>query len=79
MTTHKKYMARHLAAFLVTLYQRLLSPLFPPSCRFVPTCSQYAKEALLRHGILRGSYLAARRILRCHPLNPGGYDPVPER
>jgi putative membrane protein insertion efficiency factor len=70
---------RHIAAFLITLYQRLLSPLFPPSCRFVPTCSQYAKEAILRHGLVRGSYLAARRILRCHPLNPGGYDPVPER
>jgi putative membrane protein insertion efficiency factor len=70
---------RHIAAFLITLYQRLVSPLFPPSCRFVPTCSQYAKEAILRHGLVRGSYLAARRILRCHPLNPGGYDPVPER
>ena len=70
---------RHIAAFLVTLYQRLVSPLFPPSCRFVPTCSQYAKEAILKHGLARGSYLAARRILRCHPLNPGGYDPVPER
>ena len=70
---------RHIAAFLITLYQRLLSPLVPPSCRFVPTCSQYAKEAILKLGIARGSYLAARRILRCHPLNPGGYDPVPER
>ncbi len=70
---------RQIAAFLITLYQRLVSPLFPPSCRFVPTCSQYAKEAILKHGLVRGSYLAARRILRCHPLNPGGYDPVPER
>ena len=70
---------RYIAAFIVTLYQRLVSPLFPPSCRFVPTCSQYAKEAILKHGLARGSYLAARRILRCHPLNPGGYDPVPER
>ena len=79
MTTHKAGPVRHIAAFLITLYQRLLSPLFPPSCRFVPTCSQYAKEAILKHGLARGSYLAARRILRCHPLNPGGYDPVPER
>ena len=62
---------------LITLYQRLVSPLFPPSCRFVPTCSQYAKQAILTHGLGRGSYLAARRILRCHPFNPGGYDPVP--
>ena len=79
MTTLKDKPVRRFAAFLITLYQRLLSPLFPPSCRFVPTCSQYAKEAILRHGIARGSYLAARRILRCYPLNPGGYDPVPER
>jgi uncharacterized protein len=79
VTTLKDKPVRRFAAFLITLYQRLLSPLFPPSCRFVPTCSQYAKEAILRHGIARGSYLAARRILRCHPLNPGGYDPVPER
>jgi uncharacterized protein len=77
--TLKDNPVRRLAAFLITLYQRLVSPLFPPSCRFYPTCSQYAKEAILRHGLLRGSYLAARRILRCHPFNPGGYDPVPER
>lgn len=68
---------RAIAAFLITLYQRLLSPLFPPSCRFVPTCSQYAKEAILKFGIGRGTYMAARRILRCHPFHPGGYDPVP--
>jgi uncharacterized protein len=68
---------RQVAAYLITLYQRLISPLFPPSCRFVPTCSQYAKQAILTHGLARGSYLAARRILRCHPFNPGGYDPVP--
>ena len=79
MTTLKARPVRHIAAFLVTLYQRLVSPLFPPSCRFVPTCSQYAKEAILKHGLVRGSYLAARRILRCHPFHPGGYDPVPER
>ena len=68
---------RAIAAFLITLYQGLLSPLFPPSCRFVPTCSQYAKEAILKFGIGRGTYMAARRILRCHPFHPGGYDPVP--
>jgi putative membrane protein insertion efficiency factor len=79
VTTLNDNPVRRAAAFLITLYQRLLSPLFPPSCRFVPTCSQYAKEAILKHGIARGSYLAARRILRCHPFNPGGYDPVPER
>ena len=77
MKTQNHNPVRHLAALLITLYQRLVSPLFPPSCRFVPTCSQYAKQAILTHGLARGSYLAARRILRCHPFNPGGYDPVP--
>ncbi len=58
-------------------YQRLISPLLPPRCRFVPSCSSYAIEALERHGAARGSWLAVRRICRCHPLNAGGYDPVP--
>jgi uncharacterized protein len=63
---------------LVRGYQRLISPLFPPSCRFMPTCSQYAVEAIDRFGPIRGSYLATMRIFRCHPFHPGGYDPVPE-
>jgi hypothetical protein len=63
--------------FLVRLYKRLLSPLLPAACRFYPTCSAYAEQALYRHGALKGSTLAARRLLRCHPLNPGGVDPVP--
>jgi putative membrane protein insertion efficiency factor len=61
----------------VRAYQLMLSPLLPPSCRFTPSCSAYAHEALTRHGALRGSWLAARRLARCHPWNPGGYDPVP--
>ncbi len=69
--------ARAFGAFLIGVYQYAVSPLFPSSCRYTPTCSQYAKEAIVKHGLLRGSYLAARRILRCHPFHPGGYDPVP--
>jgi uncharacterized protein len=61
----------------ITFYRRGISPLFPPSCRFTPTCSQYAYEAIDRFGPLKGSRLAAWRILRCNPLVPGGYDPVP--
>ncbi len=65
--------------FLITLYQRLISPLLGPRCRFYPSCSHYAIEALQRHGIARGGALAIHRIARCHPLNPGGPDPVPEK
>lgn len=64
---------------LIHGYRLLISPLFPPSCRFQPTCSQYALEAIAQHGALRGSWLATRRILRCHPFHPGGYDPVPPK
>jgi len=63
---------------LIRIYQYCISPLLGPRCRFYPTCSCYADEALQLHGALRGSYLAARRILRCHPWHSGGYDPVPQ-
>ena len=68
---------RHLAAALIRLYQWTVSPLLGPACRFHPSCSQYALEALLRFGVLRGSVLAAKRLARCHPWHPGGFDPVP--
>lgn len=71
-----------LKAFLtgmIRLYRALISPLFPPSCRFQPTCSQYAIEAVEEFGIWQGSWLAIKRVLRCHPLHPGGYDPVPSK
>ncbi|MBR7067236.1 MAG: membrane protein insertion efficiency factor YidD [Bacteroidales bacterium] len=63
--------------FFVRLYQMFISPLFPPSCRFTPTCSAYAIEAFRRHGLIKGGYLTIRRLLRCHPWGGSGYDPVP--
>jgi hypothetical protein len=61
----------------IVFYRRFISPLKPPTCRFHPTCSAYALEAIEVHGALYGSWLAIRRILRCHPFHPGGFDPVP--
>lgn len=65
------------ALLLLKGYRRWISPAFPPACRFVPTCSQYAVEAIERHGLLRGLWLTTRRLLRCHPYHSGGLDPVP--
>ena len=61
---------------LIRGYQLIISPMLPPACRFTPTCSAYTLEAVRRYGALRGAYMGARRLLRCHPFHPGGYDPV---
>ena len=66
-----------LLLLLIRAYQVLISPLLGPSCRFPPSCSRYTAECLQLHGAARGSYLGLRRVLRCHPWNPGGYDPPP--
>jgi uncharacterized protein len=69
--------ARRVIGVLILAYQRLLSPLLGNNCRFYPSCSQYARDAVLKHGVLRGGLFAARRLGRCHPWNAGGVDPVP--
>ena len=70
-------MFRKLVIFPIRVYQRVLSPLLPNRCRFYPTCSHYAVEAIEKHGVIKGLWLAIKRILKCHPLHPGGVDPVP--
>lgn len=69
-------MGKRAVLLLIKGYQTLISPLFPPACRFHPSCSCYAKTAIDKYGVMKGCILALQRILRCHPFNPGGYDPV---
>jgi hypothetical protein len=68
---------RRLALGLIRLYQLTLGRVLPPACRFQPSCSEYGYQAIARHGVLRGGWLTLRRLGRCHPFHPGGYDPVP--
>lgn len=70
-------LVRHIFLLPVYFYRACISPMLPPACRYVPTCSQYAVEAVMKHGIIRGGWLALKRILRCHPWGGSGYDPVP--
>ena len=66
-----------LLILIVKIYQYTISPMLGPRCRFTPTCSQFAVEAIAKHGAIKGGWLAIKRVSRCHPRNPGGYDPVP--
>lgn len=68
---------RKIIIHCLLFYRRFISPLFPPHCRFYPTCSAYALEAFYKHGVIKGFFLTSKRIIRCHPFNFGGYDPVP--
>lgn len=69
-------LVRQPVLLLLRAYKWAISPMLPPSCRYIPTCSEYAMEAIERHGLVRGGWMAARRLLRCHPFAQGGYDPV---
>ncbi|MBX7253576.1 MAG: membrane protein insertion efficiency factor YidD [Candidatus Promineofilum sp.] len=68
---------KQIALLLIRLYQNTISRVLPPSCRFTPSCSVYGYQAIEKYGFLKGGWLAVKRISRCHPFNPGGYDPVP--
>ncbi|RRD71818.1 membrane protein insertion efficiency factor YidD [Desulfovibrio sp. OH1186_COT-070] len=72
-----RHVVRKICVFPIRVYQRCLSPILPPVCRYWPTCSQYAAEAVLTHGLLRGGWLALKRLARCHPWGGSGHDPVP--
>lgn len=77
MIRHDEPFMRRLAVGAIGLYQRTVSPLLGPACRYAPSCSEYTREAIEKYGIARGSWMGLRRISRCHPFHAGGYDPVP--
>ncbi|WP_090866710.1 membrane protein insertion efficiency factor YidD [Oceanobacillus limi] len=70
---------KYIVISMIKFYRKAISPFKPPSCRFLPTCSEYGLEAIKRFGALKGSYLTMKRISKCHPFHPGGFDPVPEK
>lgn len=70
---------KHLFILIIKFYQKLISPIKPPTCRFYPTCSQYGLEAFQRFGAFKGSFMTLKRIVKCQPFHPGGFDPVPEK
>ncbi|MFH1823679.1 MAG: membrane protein insertion efficiency factor YidD [Candidatus Firestonebacteria bacterium] len=70
---------KYIIIFFIKLYKKLISPFLMSSCRFYPTCSEYALTSIYKFGVLKGSWMSLKRILRCHPLNPGGYNPVEEK
>lgn len=70
---------KQLLLSLIKFYRKFISPMTPPACRFHPTCSQYGLEAIETHGAMKGGYLTIKRILKCHPFHPGGFDPVPPK
>ncbi|MBL7200326.1 MAG: membrane protein insertion efficiency factor YidD [Anaerolineae bacterium] len=72
----REHEMKNVALWLIRLYQNTISRALPSTCRFIPSCSEYARQAISKHGLLQGGWLALRRITRCHPLNPGGFDPV---
>jgi uncharacterized protein len=76
-TTPTMPLARRPFVAFIRLYQRVVSPLLPPSCRFHPTCSEYTRQAIVRHGVIKGIALGIVRLSKCHPFHPGGFDPVP--
>jgi putative membrane protein insertion efficiency factor len=75
LSIHKPFL--YVAIFLIRVYQAIVSPILGPACRFYPSCSEYAIQALTRYGVIKGTYLAVKRVMRCHPFHPGGVDPVP--
>lgn len=77
MATFVATVAKKIVTAFIRAYQLFISPLLGPRCRFYPSCSNYAIEAINQHGVIKGCWLASKRLLKCHPLNPGGYDPVP--